>query len=105
MDCDVGSPILRSCVSGGSIMISVVVLRRFGLGEFKSSEALFLHLLWRVPGRLSGPLRLGIASYSHSLFLRRQLLHSGLVESHRILRARLRRIQVVKKVRRSSAHQ
>jgi hypothetical protein len=76
----------------------VVVLRRFGLGECRSSGTLFLHLLWRVPGRLSGPLRLGIASYSHSLFLRRQLLHSGLVESHRIFRARLKRTYRVKEV-------
>ena len=67
------------------------VRRRLGLGGVGSSGARFLHLLWRVPGRLSGPRRLGIASYSHSLFLRRQLLHSGLFESHRILRARLRR--------------
>lgn len=49
----------------------------------------FLHDRCRVPGRLSGPRRLGWASYSHGLLRRRQLLHSGRVESHLIFRARL----------------
>jgi hypothetical protein len=39
-----------------------------------------------VPGRLPGPLRLGTRSYSHSLDRRTQLLQTGLVESHLILR-------------------
>jgi hypothetical protein len=43
-----------------------------------------------VPGRLSGPLRLGTRSYSHSLDRRTQLLQTGLVESHLILRLRLK---------------
>lgn len=79
------------CVSWAPGVVLGIVRRRFELRGVGSSGARFLHLLWRVPGRLSGPLRLGIASYSHSLFLRRQLLQSGLFESHRILRARLRR--------------
>jgi len=44
-----------------------------------------------VPGRLSGPLRLGTRSYSHSLDRRTQLLQTGLVESHLILRLRLKK--------------
>lgn len=59
-----------------------------GAGAPSCGGGRFLQDLWRVPGLLSGPLRLGTASYSHWLLLRAQLLHPGRVESHRILRAR-----------------
>ena len=66
-------------------------LRFFLVDEIDCSEAggRFLHERFLVPGRLSGPLRFGTASYSHSLLRRVQLLHTGLVESQRIFRARL----------------
>ena len=62
---------------------------RFFFGGVAASAGRFLHERCRVPGRLSGPLRFGTASYSHSLLRRVQLWHTGLVESQRILRARL----------------
>jgi hypothetical protein len=43
----------------------------------------------RMPGTLSGPRRLGIASYSHGLFRRMQFWHDGRPLSQRILRPRL----------------
>jgi hypothetical protein len=43
----------------------------------------------RMPGTLSGPRRLGTASYSHGLFRLMQLWHVGRVLSHRIFRCRL----------------
>ena len=76
--------------------LSAVVLLRFGGGGAEPSAGRFLHDRCRVPGRLSGPRRFGTRSYSQGLDLRLQLLHTGLVESHRILRARLlRRPKVV----------
>ena len=54
-----------------------------------SGTGLFLHDLCLVPGRLSGPLLLGAISYSHTLDRRTQLLQTGRVESHLILRPRL----------------
>lgn len=70
---------------------SVVVRFLFegGGGGTDPSAGRFLQDLCRVPGRLSGPRRLGTASYWHSLDRRTQLLHTGRVESQRILRARL----------------
>lgn len=65
---------------------------RFGGGGAAPSAGLFLHDLRRVPGRLSGPLLFGTASYSQTLERRMQLLQTGLVESQRILRARLREV-------------
>ena len=65
---------------------------RFFLAEAlvgSASGGRFLHERCLVPGLLSGPLRFGTASYSHSLFRRRQLWQNGLVESQRIFRARL----------------
>ena len=70
---------------------SVLVLRFF-LAEplaGSASGGRFLHERCLVPGRLSGPRRFGTASYSHSLFRRRQLWQNGRVESQRIFRARL----------------
>lgn len=60
---------------------------RFWGGE-GPSEGRFLHDRWRVPGRLSGPLRRGAVSYMHSFFRRTQLLQAGLFESQRIFRPR-----------------
>lgn len=54
-----------------------------------SSVGLFLQLRCLVPGLLSGPRRLGTASYSQTFDLRTQLLHTGRVESQRIFRPRL----------------
>lgn len=48
----------------------------------------------RVPGTLSGPRRFGAVSYSHALFLRMQFWQHGRVESHLILRERLRRVSI-----------
>jgi hypothetical protein len=60
-----------------------------GGGGADPSDGLFLQERWRVPGRLSGPRRFGAASYWQSFDRRTQLLHTGRVESQRILRARL----------------
>ena len=62
-----------------------------GGGGADPSAGRFLHDLCLVPGRLSGPRRLGAASYWHSFDRRTQLLQTGRVESQRILRARLSR--------------
>ena len=70
---------------------------RFFLAEVLAASASggrFLHERCLVPGRLSGPRRFGTASYSHSLFRRRQLWQNGRVESQRIFRARLRCQQI-----------
>jgi hypothetical protein len=61
---------------------------RFKGGGEDPSVGRFLHDRWRVPGRLSGPLRFGAVSYMHSFFRRTQLLHEGLFESQRIFRPR-----------------
>lgn len=76
--------------------ISEPILRFFFADDIDGSESggRFLHERFLVPGRLSGPLRLGTASYSQSLLRRVQLLQTGLVESQRILRARLERQQI-----------
>ena len=70
---------------------SVLVLRLFFADALAGSASggRFLHERCLVPGLLSGPLRFGTASYSHSLFRRRQLWQNGRVESQRIFRARL----------------
>lgn len=75
---------------------SPLVLRFFLADESDRSESggRFLHERCLVPGRLSGPLRFGTVSYSHSLLRRVQLLQTGLVESQRILRARLEYQQI-----------
>lgn len=68
------------------------VVFRFFLAEAEAGSASagrFLHERCLVPGRLSGPRRFGTASYTHSLFRRRQLWQKGRVESQRIFRARL----------------
>jgi hypothetical protein len=62
---------------------------RFEGGGEDPSTGRFLQERWRVPGRLSGPLRFGAVSYMHSFFRRTQLLHDGLFESQRIFRPRL----------------
>lgn len=81
---------LGAAVSRDSDEVSAVVRLRFEEGVVSgSSPAFLLDARFLVPGFLSGPLRLGAASYSHGLDLRTQLLHTGLVESHRILRKRL----------------
>lgn len=49
------------------------VLRFFFAGVVAASVGRFLQERCRVPGRLSGPLRFGTASYSHSLLRRVQL--------------------------------
>jgi len=59
------------------------------VAEFSMVVGFFLNCLCLVPGRLSGPRRFGAASYSHTSDRRTQLLHTGLVESQRILRPRL----------------
>ena len=81
-----GSGLMRPRM--GSDMSSSV-LRFFFVGGVVASDGRFLQDRCLVPGRLSGPRRLGTASYSHSLLRRVQLWHTGLVESQRILRARL----------------
>ena len=70
---------------------SPFVLRLFFASgpDVSDSGGRFLQERCRVPGRLSGPLRFGLASYSQSLPRRIQLLQWGLVESQRILRLRL----------------
>src|SRR6266550_903885 len=78
-------------VAGEFRCSSVVVRLRFvvvvaGVG---SSRRRFLGRLCRVPGCLSGPLRLGTASYSQAFDLRAQLLQVGRLESQRIFRLRL----------------
>ena len=75
---------------------SVLVLRFFLADVLvgSASGGRFLHERCLVPGRLSGPRRFGTASYSHSLFRRRQLWQNGRVESQRIFRARLRCQQI-----------
>lgn len=81
---------LCAAVSRGSEELTGVIRLRFEEGVVSSSSPAFLlDARFLVPGFLSGPLRLGAASYSHELDLRTQLLHMGLVESHRILRKRL----------------
>lgn len=72
------------------------ILRFFLTDEIDGSECggRFLHERFLVPGFLSGPLRFGTESYSHSLLRRVQLLQTGLVESQRIFRARLESQQI-----------
>jgi hypothetical protein len=64
-----------------------------GAGELSAEGrdvGFFLKALCLVPGFLSGPRRFGATSYSQASDRRTQLLHTGLVESQRILRPRLR---------------